>query len=346
MNAPRYAVYMMVDEPHGNKSTYGYSTAGWVAAPAAGRVIARIAPMLGMLPDIQDAPHDQPGAVHPAGAGPPGRRGARADRQPPPRRPPTRWPRSRPRLTGAGDAAAGASAVAARCRGARRACLPHDRRAIAAASGRGSLLAMAPGPRLADLMRRSRPVATLAGAGDRRHHRRQPAGRARLSVRRAARQPRRRARLHRRRGVARRGGGAGAARAPPGRPACRRGRCWRTPSRAGAWRSSPPGWPARSRETVVAVTGTNGKTSTVEFLRQIWAAGGQAAASLGTLGLIAPGFDPGAGPDHARSGQPGGDAGAASPAPACSMPRWRRRRTASISSAWTACAWRRRRSPT
>src|SRR3984957_10669668 len=56
MNAPRYAVYMMIDEPHGNKSTYGYSTAGWVAAPAAGRVIARIGPMLGLLPDIQDAP--------------------------------------------------------------------------------------------------------------------------------------------------------------------------------------------------------------------------------------------------------------------------------------------------
>jgi cell division protein FtsI (penicillin-binding protein 3) len=56
MNAPRYAVYIMVDEPHGNKSTYGYSTAGWVAAPAVGRVIARVAPMLGMLPDIQGAP--------------------------------------------------------------------------------------------------------------------------------------------------------------------------------------------------------------------------------------------------------------------------------------------------
>jgi cell division protein FtsI (penicillin-binding protein 3) len=56
MNAPRYAVYVMVDEPHGNKSTYGYSTAGWVAAPAVGRVISRIAPMLGMLPDTQDAP--------------------------------------------------------------------------------------------------------------------------------------------------------------------------------------------------------------------------------------------------------------------------------------------------
>lgn len=46
-------------------------------------------------------------------------------------------------------------------------------------------------------------------------------------------------------------------------------------------------------ETIVAVTGTNGKTSTVEFLRQIWAAGGHLAASLGTLGLTAPGFPPG-----------------------------------------------------
>jgi cell division protein FtsI (penicillin-binding protein 3) len=51
MNAPRYAVYFMLDEPHGNKSTGGYSTAGAVSAPAAGRVIARIAPMLGLLPD-------------------------------------------------------------------------------------------------------------------------------------------------------------------------------------------------------------------------------------------------------------------------------------------------------
>jgi UDP-N-acetylmuramoyl-L-alanyl-D-glutamate--2,6-diaminopimelate ligase len=46
---------------------------------------------------------------------------------------------------------------------------------------------------------------------------------------------------------------------------------------------------------IVAVTGTNGKTSTVEFLRQLWAANGRRAASLGTLGLIAPNFDPGSG---------------------------------------------------
>lgn len=44
---------------------------------------------------------------------------------------------------------------------------------------------------------------------------------------------------------------------------------------------------------VVAVTGTNGKTSTVDFLRQIWIAAGEKAASLGTLGLVAEGFPPG-----------------------------------------------------
>ena len=57
---------------------------------------------------------------------------------------------------------------------------------------------------------------------------------------------------------------------------------------------------------LVAVTGTNGKTSTVEFLRQIWAAADRPAASLGTLGLIAPGFPAGAGlttPDPVRLAQ-------------------------------------------
>jgi cell division protein FtsI (penicillin-binding protein 3) len=56
MNAPRFAVYMMLDEPHATKATYGYATAGWVVAPAAGKVIARIAPMMGMLPDIVNMP--------------------------------------------------------------------------------------------------------------------------------------------------------------------------------------------------------------------------------------------------------------------------------------------------
>ncbi len=42
--------------------------------------------------------------------------------------------------------------------------------------------------------------------------------------------------------------------------------------------------------TVAAVTGTNGKTSVVVFLRQIWEHLGKSAASLGTLGVAAPGF--------------------------------------------------------
>jgi UDP-N-acetylmuramoyl-L-alanyl-D-glutamate--2,6-diaminopimelate ligase len=40
--------------------------------------------------------------------------------------------------------------------------------------------------------------------------------------------------------------------------------------------------------TVAAITGTNGKTSVTVFLRQIWAALGQAAASLGTIGAVTP----------------------------------------------------------
>ena len=55
MNSPRYAVYMMLDEPKADASTHGYATAGWVSAPAAGRVIARIGPMLGLLPETTNA---------------------------------------------------------------------------------------------------------------------------------------------------------------------------------------------------------------------------------------------------------------------------------------------------
>ncbi len=38
-------------------------------------------------------------------------------------------------------------------------------------------------------------------------------------------------------------------------------------------------------ETIVAVTGTNGKTSTVEMVRQIWRMAGHRSASIGTLGV-------------------------------------------------------------
>jgi UDP-N-acetylmuramoyl-L-alanyl-D-glutamate--2,6-diaminopimelate ligase len=44
----------------------------------------------------------------------------------------------------------------------------------------------------------------------------------------------------------------------------------------------------RQPETIVAVTGTNGKTSVASFTRQIWATLGMPAASLGTLGVTTP----------------------------------------------------------
>ena len=42
----------------------------------------------------------------------------------------------------------------------------------------------------------------------------------------------------------------------------------------------------RQPSTIAAVTGTSGKTSVVAFLRQIWAALGHEAASLGTVGVV------------------------------------------------------------
>jgi UDP-N-acetylmuramoyl-L-alanyl-D-glutamate--2,6-diaminopimelate ligase len=45
----------------------------------------------------------------------------------------------------------------------------------------------------------------------------------------------------------------------------------------------------RQPDTMVAVTGTSGKTSVASFTRQIWERGGHAAASIGTTGVVAPG---------------------------------------------------------
>lgn len=51
----------------------------------------------------------------------------------------------------------------------------------------------------------------------------------------------------------------------------------------------------RQPGTIAAITGTSGKTSVADFVRQIWTALGANAASLGTLGVVAPwGSVPGA----------------------------------------------------
>lgn len=49
-NDPQFAMLVVLDEPKGTKATYGYATAGWNAAPLTGRIVQRIAPLLGVRP--------------------------------------------------------------------------------------------------------------------------------------------------------------------------------------------------------------------------------------------------------------------------------------------------------
>lgn len=47
---PRYLLLVMLDEPKGLPETYGFATAGWNAGPVAGRIVRRVAPLLGLDP--------------------------------------------------------------------------------------------------------------------------------------------------------------------------------------------------------------------------------------------------------------------------------------------------------
>ena len=50
---PRYCVLVMIDEPQGTKESHGAITGGWTAAPAVKHIIAAIAPLTGMEPQLQ-----------------------------------------------------------------------------------------------------------------------------------------------------------------------------------------------------------------------------------------------------------------------------------------------------
>lgn len=54
MDDPKYVMLMMLDEPKPLPETYGYATSGWNAVPTAGKVIARIAPLLGVTPEFDE----------------------------------------------------------------------------------------------------------------------------------------------------------------------------------------------------------------------------------------------------------------------------------------------------
>lgn len=50
MDAPRYVVLAMIDEPKPTEYSHNYATGGWVAAPVVKAVVERMAPLLGVEP--------------------------------------------------------------------------------------------------------------------------------------------------------------------------------------------------------------------------------------------------------------------------------------------------------
>jgi len=56
---PRYQLLIILDEPQPLKETFGFATSGWNAAPTAGKVIARIAPLLGLEPRFELPPAER-----------------------------------------------------------------------------------------------------------------------------------------------------------------------------------------------------------------------------------------------------------------------------------------------
>jgi cell division protein FtsI (penicillin-binding protein 3) len=56
---PRYLVLVMLDEPKGIPETHGFATSGWNAGPVAARLVARIAPILGIEPRFEVPPAER-----------------------------------------------------------------------------------------------------------------------------------------------------------------------------------------------------------------------------------------------------------------------------------------------
>jgi cell division protein FtsI (penicillin-binding protein 3) len=57
MDDPRYVIVVMLDEPKATPETFGFTTAGWNVAPVVSRTVSRIAPMLGVTPDMNREPN-------------------------------------------------------------------------------------------------------------------------------------------------------------------------------------------------------------------------------------------------------------------------------------------------
>ncbi len=58
MDDPHYLVLVILDEPQAVPGTYGFATSGWNASPTTGKIISRIAPLLGEMPRSSVPPVD------------------------------------------------------------------------------------------------------------------------------------------------------------------------------------------------------------------------------------------------------------------------------------------------
>jgi cell division protein FtsI (penicillin-binding protein 3) len=56
---PKFQLLVMLDEPKAVQGTFGFITSGWNAVPTGGKVIARIAPLLGIEPRFDLPPSDR-----------------------------------------------------------------------------------------------------------------------------------------------------------------------------------------------------------------------------------------------------------------------------------------------
>ena len=53
MNNPQFVITIMIDNPKGQKFSFGYRTAGWVAAPVIKKLVTRISPILNIKPQTK-----------------------------------------------------------------------------------------------------------------------------------------------------------------------------------------------------------------------------------------------------------------------------------------------------
>jgi cell division protein FtsI (penicillin-binding protein 3) len=81
--APRYVVYVAIDSGHATAQTHGFTTGGWMAGPSVSHIIARIGPMLNVMPRFDNVaeinqeialprPYPAPPGVVPLGPNNPG----------------------------------------------------------------------------------------------------------------------------------------------------------------------------------------------------------------------------------------------------------------------------------